>query len=143
MKKTLFTIILMFIIILTILVIMLINIKSNNMQLQQINDEYEYYTKKYIFGTELVTLINKAIDNNKKLGVEKDKDGFYINNYTNSILINIQMQNSEEPYQMEKIFALGTETFIELFNSSRFECIDVKYHKNTGRISEIIFKQIE
>ena len=121
---------------------MLVNIQNNNRRLQQVNAEYEHYLNREIFGTELATLINKAIDNNKRLEIPKDKNGFYISNEKDSILISVQMINLEESYQMEKIFALGTEQFIELFNSSRFKSEEVTYHNQTGRIATILFKQV-
>lgn len=143
MKRTLFAIIGTFLIIIIILSIMLVNTKSNNKKLQQVNAEYEYYLNRTIFGTELVTLINKAIDNNKKEKLAKDENGFYISNETSSILITVKMLNVEETYQMEKIFALGTEQFIELFNSSKFISEEITYHEKTKRIATMVFKQIE
>lgn len=143
MKRNLFTIIGIFLIVIIALSIMLVNTKSNNKKLQQVNAEYEYYLNRTIFGTELVTLINKAIDNNKKEELEKDENGFYIPNETSSILITVQMLNVEETYQMEKIFALGTEQFIELFNSSKFISEEITYHEKTKRIATILFKQVE
>ncbi len=142
MKKTLLVILALFIIILATLAMLLINVRSNNKMLQQENAEYEHYLGKEIYGTELVTLINKAIDNNKKYEVAKDKDGFYIENDTNSVLISIQFQNSEEIYKMEKIFSLGTNQFIDLFNNCIFKSEDIKYHKQTGKIASIVFKQV-
>ena len=128
MKKTILFITGIFLLTIVILTIMLINIQSNNKRLQQINVDYEYYLNRTIFGTELATLINKAIDNNKRLEIPKDENGFYISNDTDSILITIQMLNIEESYQMEKIFALGTSPFVELFNSSMFKSEQVTYH---------------
>lgn len=142
MKKPLFIITGVFLFIIIILTILLMNVQSTNKKLRQINAEYEYYLNREIFGTELVTLINKAIDNNKTQEVQKDENGFYIANKTNSILITIQMLNVEESYQMEKIFALGTQQFIELFNSSRFKSEKVTYHEETGRIATILFQQV-
>lgn len=143
MKKNILFITGIFLLIMVVLTIMLINIQSNNKRLQQVNIDYEYYLNRNIFGTELATLINKAIDNNKRLEIPKDENGFYIANDTDSILITIQMLNVEETYQMEKIFALGTSQFIELFNSSMFKSEQVTYHEKTGRIATILFKQIE
>ena len=142
MKKNLFIIMIIFIVIMAILALLLINTRSTNLKLQQINAEYEFYLNRNIYGTELATLINKAIDNNKRFEVNKDSDGFYIQNDTDSILISIQMLNSEEKYQMEKIFVLGTEQFIDLFNSCLFISENVTYHEKTGRIATMEFKQV-
>ena len=125
-----------------ILALILVNVKSNNKVLQQVNPEYEYYLNKEIYGVELGTLINKAIDNNKRNEVPKDEKGFYINNGENSIIITIQMIQTKETYHMEQIYSLGTEQFVSLFNSSLFKSDLVSYHKKTGRIAEILFKQV-
>lgn len=143
MKKTIFIITGLFIISIIVLVLMLINIKSGNLKLQQINKEYEYYLNREIYGTELATLINKAVDNNKRQEVQTDENGFYISNQTNSILITIQMLNAEEPYKMEKIFSLGTDKFVFLFNTSIFIGQEITYHRETGRIATMLFRQIE
>ena len=141
MKKTLFVISGTFLLIVLILVLILIDIRSQNMELREINAQYEFYLKKEIYGTELATLINKAIDNNKKLDVSRDKDGFYINNNRDSILISVKMLGSNEMFRMEKIFSLGTEQFVTLFNSGIFVSNKVTYHEDTGRIATIEFIQ--
>ena len=49
------------------------------------NNQFESYYEKEIYGAELTSIINKAIDNNSKNQVEKDKKGNYIDNNQNSI----------------------------------------------------------
>ncbi len=142
MKKTLFIIIGVFAIIVLFLTFALINAKSANQGLRRINREYESFLNKNIYGTELATLINKSMEYNKEKHVEKDKDGFFKENNINSIKIYIKMKDSKNTYQMEKIFALGTEQFVELFNISMFRCEDLSYHNETGQIAKMVFKQI-
>lgn len=142
MKKPLIIIVLAFIVVMSILGLLLVNIRNGNKRMQQINIEYEYYLNKKIYGTELATLINKAIENNKKYEVKKNEKGLYINNETSSILITIEMIQTKETYHMEQIYALGTEQFVNLFNSSVFESDKVTYHEKNGRIAEILFKQV-
>ena len=142
MKKNLFIITGAFLLIIVILTFILIAIKSRNMELSEVNAEYEFYLNKEIYGTELATLINKAIDNNKRREVEIDENGCYTDNGIDSILISISIIGSDEKFPMEKIFSLGTEQFVALFNSGVFVSDSVTYHKNTGRIATISFKQI-
>lgn len=143
MKKTLIIVGIIFIIIMVLLSIFLINIKNQNRQLQQINSQYEQYINKEIYGTELATLINKSIDNNKKYNVPKDENGIYIKDNNYSIKITIKMLATQEVYEMEKIFEHKVEQFIELFNNSKFKASKVLYHENTGRISQIDFEQTQ
>ena len=91
MKKSLFLIIGIFLLIFIILILALISIQSKNKLLSKVNREYEYYLNRKIYGTELATLINKAMENNKKMEVEKDKNGFYLDNGKDSIIITIDM----------------------------------------------------
>ena len=94
-----------------------------------------------IYGTDLATLINKAVDNNEKYKVLKDENGKYIPDDKFSIKITIQMLANDLTYDMETIFNNDVERFIELFNSSRFQSDIVQYHKLTGRIRNIHFIQ--
>ena len=57
-------------------------IERQKEQVTRFNREYESYNKKKMYGTDVVTVINKAIDNNKKYkntftGVMKKDDSFY------------------------------------------------------------------
>jgi len=47
-------------------------------QLAKFNAEYEAYNKKLMYGTDVITVINKAIDNNK-MEDDNQKAGRYIN----------------------------------------------------------------
>ena len=63
MKKTLVVIITIFLVIIAILAI---NIKAKQDDIkviQQFNKEYEQYLHKQLYGTEVTTVINKAIEN--------------------------------------------------------------------------------
>ena len=143
MKKTLVILGISFIIIITILSIILINTKSSNSLLRKENGEYEYYIGRTIYGTDITTVINKAMNTNKKFEVPKDENGFYITDGKCSMKVYLEMIGREEVFAMEKIDALGSSQFAELFNTSQFEAKEVKYHENTGRIAEITFIQTE
>lgn len=94
-----------------------------------------------IYGTDLATLINKAVDNNEKYKIEKDENGNYIPDDKYSLKITIQMLSNETTYEMERIFEHKVEQFIELFNTSKFKASNVQYHELTGKISQIHFVQ--
>ena len=46
-------------------------------QLEDFNSSLESYNKKLMYGTEIITVINKAVDNNKRYGVESDTSSKY------------------------------------------------------------------
>ena len=46
-------------------------------QLADFNQSFEAYNKKLMYGTEIITVLNKAVDNNKRYGVENDVNSEY------------------------------------------------------------------
>ena len=145
MKKT---IIIFSIIFCSILLIVCVSLTQNNKNLIEIkneNAEYEKYRNKEIFGTEVASVINKAVNENIKNEVMQDEKGFYIANDTNSINIEIKLKNEEklQTYKMETIQKVGTSGFVKNFNLILFKCTSIEYHNQTGRVAKIIFEQIE
>ena len=141
MKKILIVMGTTFLIIIIILAIILLNLKNVNQGLRKENSEYEYYTNGEIFGTDITTLINKAMNNNIKHEIPRDENENFVQDEKYCIKIYVEMLGTGETYEMEKIAELGTNQFVELFGTSTFKAKEVKYHKNTGRIAKIIFTQ--
>lgn len=134
-------------IIIVILIIVKINMNSKeHTMIKKQNSEYEKYLKDEIYGTDLITLINKAINSNESNDVEKDEKGNFINNNLNSINIDVVMITDEEKqetkaYRMEAISKVGISSFITNFNTVKFKCTKLEYHKNTGKIKYIELTQ--
>ena len=139
MKKAIFVILLIF---LAMIICIYMNYKeliANQNQAQKFNADFEFYTKQPVLGTDITTIINKAIDNNEKYKISKDENGEYIANGQNSIKIYVHMLINETTYPMEKLKDTGLNEFTKYFGEVEFECTDVKYHKSTGQIAELIF----
>lgn len=86
-------------------------------ELVAFNKQYEAYHKSVMYGVDIISVYNKAEDSNGKNDfkiniIVCDKDG-------NTISI-----------------SYGTE-----FKTKIFECISVTYNSNTGRISQMEFKE--
>lgn len=136
-------------ILLIIIIICITFISINGKKLavvKQENKEYEQYQKQEIYGTEVITLINKAIDHNQKNNVQTDETGKYIDNKTNSIIIDVMMITNEEKnqtttYRMETINKVGIGEFIANFNTAKFKITNIQYHKQTGKIKYITIEQ--
>ena len=75
-----------------------LNNKAKFYEAQRENRQFESYNQKEIYGSELTTIINKAVDNNKNNEVLKDDKGNYINNENNSIQIEIKMLDNDKTY---------------------------------------------
>ena len=143
MKKNIIYIFIIFSIIAIYVSGKVVNFRESNLQIKRLNKEYEQYLNKEIYGTDVITIINTAIDNNKKLKIEKNNENNYIDNETTSIKIYIKMLDTEEKYSMEIIEKVGISCFIDNFNTIKFKSSEVKYHKKTGQIAEITFEELE
>lgn len=119
-----------------------LNYKSNYYTAQRENYQFESYNGKVIYGTELTTIINKAVDSNEKNDVQKDDKGKYISNDNNSIQIEIKMLDNEKTYQMEAFYGGGMDKFIQFYSNIRFKCTNIDYHKTTKKIKYMLFEQI-
>ncbi len=143
MKQTLFILLAIFFIIICIVCIVIINFNNQKVQVIKWNKEYEYYLDKQVSGTELASLINKAIDQNEKNSVNKNEKGYYIDNGENSIKIDLKMATIDKTYPMEEIYNNKIINFVKNFNLIQFKCTSVEYHKKTGKVSKLIFEELE
>lgn len=143
MKKVLIILLILFMIIIFSIYALFITNKAQTNSLRNYNREYEEYLDKTIYGTELATLINKATNVNEKNKIEKDKKNHYIENEENSIKIEITMLLTEKTYPMEEIYNTDTAEFVKHFNLEKFKCTKIEYHNKTGKISKMLFEQVE
>lgn len=143
MKKPLIVLITIFIVV-VIIVTVIINTKQDSIKsIKQFNDSFEQYIGKQIYGTEVTTVISKAIKNNENYNIQKDENGFYINDNQYCIKVELNMITVEKTYQMEQLYKAGLTEFVKNFNIINFECTNIEYHNQTGRISKIVFTQLE
>lgn len=145
MKKTLIVFGILFLTVLLIVSVSIIQNKENLVAIQKENAEYEKYKEGQVFGTQVASLINKATNENLKNEVQQDEKGFFIENETNSVKIEIKLQNEKDlkTYQMETIQKVGTDGFIKNFNLILFKCTGIEYHEQTKRVSKVVFEQID
>lgn len=117
--------------------------KNEYNAIQKENKEFEEYEDKEVYGLEVGTMINKAVDKNTKNKIEKDNNGNFIQNDKNSIEIEIYITDNETTYKMETIYNAGTEQFVQYYGNIKFKCSKIEYHENTGRIKYMLFEQQE
>jgi len=146
LKKNVINLSLILLIIIIICIVGInLNSKTSKSVLQQ-NSEYEQYLDKEIYGTDVITLVNKATSSNETNKVLKDEKGLYIDDNQNSIKIDIVMITNEEKnettvYKMEAISKVGITEFIKNFNAAIFRCTKIEYHNQTGNIKYIEITQ--
>lgn len=119
-----------------------LNYKANYYTAQRENKQFDSYNGQEIYGAELATIINKAIDNNQNHEIEKDNRGKYVDNNDNSIQIDIKMLDNEKTYRMETLYNGGMDKFVQYYNEIKFKCTDIKYHKVTNKVKYMLFEQI-
>lgn len=143
MKQKIIIIILIFLFIILLLTYTIYHKQMINGEAIKNNKEIEKYTKDVITGTDLITVINKAIDKNEYNGVSKDSNSKYINNDTNSIKVEVKFLEKEENVSMESIYSLGIEEFIKYYSKRSFKCKELKYHNKTKNISYLKFDEVQ
>lgn len=130
--------------------------KRDMEELQQINrynQEYESYNKKVMFGTDVVSVLNKSMSNNNKKNAKYGSEYF-----VNIIVIVKDLKYGTESIK-NKTYSIETtekinkikeeilkndsnpESLFSRFKEATFKCKSVKYN-DYGRICEMKFEQI-
>lgn len=143
MKQTLLTILAIIFIIICATCAFLINIRAEKNEIKKANSQYEEYLNKEVLGTDVASLISKAIDENERNNIQKDEKNYYIENEENSIKIDLKMITIEKTYPMEEIYNNNITSFVQNFNTIKFKCTSIEYHNKTGRVSKIVFEELE
>ena len=144
MKYTSILIILAIIfIIICVVCLNIIDLQSQKKQIKKENLEYEQYLNKEVLGTDVATLISKVVDQNEKNKIQKDEKGYYINNNINSIKIDLKMTTINKTYPMEEMYKSKISNFVQNFNLIKFKCINIEYHKSSGKVAKLLFEELE
>lgn len=78
----------------------------------------------------------------KRIGVEKDEQGKYIDNQQDSINIDIKFIDDDVIYNIEKIYISGVDKFLSYYRLIKFKCTEIQYHKFTKKVKYMKFEQI-
>ena len=116
-------------------------------QLQEFNKTYESYQKKKLRGTEFVSLINTSIHSNNQNSGDAEKQ---IAVYVTTISGDKADGLSASTY----CFTGADESlFLSIFNDGEkrnafmyeryFECTQLRYNSENGRVNEIYFQEYE
>ena len=143
MKKTLIIIAIIFIVIIAILLGNYSNVEKLQEELTEFNLDYEQYIGEEIYGTDIATIINNAVNNNEQENIEKDEEGYYIQNDANSVEIEIKIIDLEEEtiFKMETFYNGGIEQFVQYYGTILFKAEKIEYN-SAGRVSYMLFEQI-
>ena len=145
MKNKILLIIIVFVVILAIAVYGIYSYRSKAIESQKINNEYKSYYNVQIIGNDLLSIINKTADIDSKYGVQKNDEGMYIENDTNSIKIYVKFKykNDYRALEMEKIINGGIENFAKAYSTANFVCTEINYHEKTNNVKALTFTEVD
>ncbi len=140
MKKNFVIILTFFMILLAIVSYYVYNTRRIKSLSENYNKTYENYLNKEISAADLISIINKAIDDNEKNGVPKKENSIYYEENENSIKIEISFSEEHSHVPMESISQQGIQAFMQAFQTALFKCTKVEYHPKTNRIKYLYFE---
>ena len=114
MKKYVYLLIIV-IIALTSIAYLYINYVNGANNISSLNKDYESLYNNVISGTTFATNINKILDANSKNNVQKDENGYYLDNGENSIIVEIKFKDSDNIFRIEQIYKNNISKFINLY----------------------------
>lgn len=120
-------------------------------QLVAFNKEYESYNRKLLRGVDVISVINKATDNNKK----HENEEYYKINITFEMVEALAYKkekvngnktiegffNVGKRYNMDELSGIeNSDAFID-FKRRIFDCIEIGYNSTSGRVNRMHFKE--
>lgn len=142
MKKIIICILSGFLVVICIVSYSLYQKNENTAQIGIDNKTYESYYNKEVLGTDIISIINKAIDSNEKNDIKMGKDGNYIEDEKNSIRIEIKFKELDKVITMERINNVGIEKFWSNYGALSFKCTKIEYHEKTHRVKYMYFEEV-
>ena len=132
------------------------NSKQQAEQLKIFNEQYEAYNRKLLRGVDVISVINKVLDNNQKYGPDEYDEPNYLMQIEFEMLEGAVYQKDKQSGKNQKVDSVTFKTGInynqnsiseikqssEAFNDLKrriFDCVEVRYHKETGRVNYIKF----
>lgn len=144
MKKAILFILSIVIIFIVIILSKFYDYKEQYSKIEKFNLKYEQYLDKEVIGTDIATIINKAINDNEQAYIKKDKQGKYIQNDESSINIEVKITDilkEGKIYTMETLYNGGMAEFVQHYNNIKFKCAKTEYNSN-GQVKYMLFEQI-
>lgn len=118
-------------------------------KLEAYNKEYTKYLNQYVYGTEVITVINKTLDYQEKQGIEITVNINFANPYTYTrknkkhTTKRITLKKDGEKYEFmdftkNNVNATNSDDNQDIKNRA-FKCTSIEYDNTTGRVNKIEF----
>ncbi len=120
--------------------------RNKKNEIKKFNDEFTIYENSEVQINTLITLMNRAIEENKKNNITQDEQNMFLENDENSIKVFLEIKSRGSMIPMEDLI-LGEKAGIEkvsyAFSDMNFKITNIEYHQKTGQVKKIIFTAIE
>lgn len=103
MKKIIFSILTTVIIILVVVAIKISDTNAGKITVRKFNNEFESFKEKQIYGADVLTIINKAIENNTEHDIQKDEKGMYKEDDTYSVKVDIILLSTDKDGNINEV----------------------------------------
>ena len=146
MKKTLVLILVVVIVIICIVFANYIDFSKRKVEIETFNKEFLAYENSNIQINTIITLMNKAIEENRQNGLQQDENQIFQENDTNSIKLYLELKSSNAVIPMEELILnkkAGRERVGLAFSDLLFNITNVEYHQKSGQVKKIVFTAIE
>lgn len=137
MKKTIIFLICIFVLIVASTYAYYQSRQSEKLAINRFNYQYEKFLNKDLQVTDVVTLINKAIDDNTKIQTNESEKG-----NQNQLEIVFKFQDVDKTYKMGDLISASLDGFRNSFEYSTFRISECIYNKGTTRIEKILIEEI-
>ena len=149
MKRILLYILVIFIIIIAIVLVHVSDKNTQRNEISKFNVQFKQYIGQDMYGTDVLTIINKAIDSNENNKIARDENNYYVEDDSLSVKAYIILLSKndkgdieEKTFPMEQLEKAGLDGFVTNFNLTPFEFSNIEYNSQK-RVSKIIVKQLE
>ena len=117
--------------------------KVNKSMVNFENSPYTSIVGKNISSAELATLINKAMNKNADNEVQRDENGYFIENDENSIKIDVHFLLDDTILKAEQIEKSDLNLFITAYSSAQFKCTKIEYHNKSKLVKYLYIEEQE
>lgn len=106
------------------------------------NNYYERIYNKEISVNDLLSIINKTVNEKQEENYVKNSEGKYIDNSENLVTIKIKFKEFEEDIKAEQIYKNDNSKFKKLYETVKFKCNEIKYNEKTKLVNYLHFEEI-
>lgn len=103
MKKNILFLFMAFILIIIIIFVNISNNKANANSILKFNNQFEEYKNKELYGADVLSTINKAIDNNNIHNVERNNQGQYIEDDNYSVKLELILLSKDKEGNIKEV----------------------------------------